>query len=75
MTEQEKIEYLAGQLNGLMAFFIAVINTHHDKSALAREHERLSEVQLAISNPIAVSEPFLAGQLQSKEEIRAALSG
>jgi hypothetical protein len=49
MTNSQKLEYLAGQVNAMMTFVIASINSHPDISSLAQEYRRLSEAQVSSS--------------------------
>lgn len=69
MNDSEKLHHLAGEVNALMAFIAAVISTHPNIHALSEEFHRLSETQEAVSLPISVSEHFLEGQAERRENI------
>lgn len=67
----EHVHYLAGQVNALEAFALALINTHPDLARLSREFHRISETQAAISLPRVWADEFLHGQAATKEALEA----
>jgi hypothetical protein len=72
------LHFLAGEVNGLRAVLFALFNTHSNPGLLLAELERLGEVATAISNPMPVTDAYLAGQEQAVKEFTAharALSG
>lgn len=73
MDQSQKLNYLAGQVNGLTAFISALIRSHPDLPKLIAEYERTSEAQTSMSLPLAVSEEFLHGQNQIQADISALL--
>lgn len=74
MDEPQKLNYLAGQVNGLTAFVSALIHSHSDLPKLLAEYERTAEAQISVSLPLAVSEEFLQGQNQTRADIDALLA-
>ena len=71
MTDSEKIDFLGGQVNALLAFASAVIQTHPDTAALGAAYAKSVELQATSSLNVAVSEPFLKGQAQIRKDIKA----
>lgn len=69
-----KIDFLGGQVSALEAAFLALASIHPAKIELMQEFERLSEKQIGITTPIAVSESYIAGQRQTIDEIRGFLA-
>lgn len=69
MNDTERLHFLAGEVNGLRAAVFALIHTHPDHAALVGELERLSELTVSLSNPVAVTEDYLAGQSQTIQEV------
>jgi hypothetical protein len=74
----ETIDFLAGEVNGLRAVLLALVNTHPEHDTLHQELERLSESTTSVSNPTPVSEDYVAGQTRTinefKDRIRLLLS-
>lgn len=73
MTPEEKLNYLAGEVNGLRSVIVALINLHPDPRALLVECDRLGEIATALATPLPVSERFLEGQRQTIDELRKPL--
>lgn len=73
MDQTQKLDYLAGQVNGLTAFVSALIDSHHDLPKLIAEYERTTEAQISMCLPLAVSEEFLQGQNQTRADIDSLL--
>ena len=71
MIESDKLEFLAGEVNGLRVVLMALINAHPDPRALVQELDRLADAQKAISNPEPVTERFIEGQSQATDAFRA----
>jgi hypothetical protein len=74
MDQSHKLDYLAGQVNGLTAFLSALIRSHPDLQKLIAEYERTTEAQISMSLPLAVSEEFLQGQNQTRADIDSLLA-
>ena len=68
MTDKERIEFLAGEVNALRAFCLAVVNTHPEPATLGDQFHRLSEMAIGISGGSAVSEEYMKGMQQTAEE-------
>jgi hypothetical protein len=71
MTDSEKINFLGGQVNALLAFTSAVIKAHHDAARLEAAFAESRDLQEAITLPTNASEAFIKGQ----EDIRASIKG
>lgn len=74
MNDTSRIDYLAGQVNALMPFVLAVANTHPNLQLLDEEFRRLSVRQENYSLPTKISEAFLQGQSDTVREIGAHLA-
>lgn len=73
MTNEEKLNYLAGEVNGLRSVIVALIRLHPDPQALLAECDHLGEIAMALATPLPVSERFLEGQRQTIDELRKPL--
>jgi len=71
VIDNDKFELLSGEVSGLRAVVMALLNTHPDPRALIREIDRLAELQAATANPMPVTEPFIRGQTQATDTFRA----
>ena len=69
MTDSEKIDFLGGQADVMLAFLSAVIQTHQNSSDLERCFNSVQNNQTATALTKAVSEPFLEGQAQTRKRI------
>jgi hypothetical protein len=61
MDQNEKIEFLAGQVHALVGFAHAVISSHPNPAVLARHLERIGTVNLARAETAAVHEEYVLG--------------
>ncbi len=71
MSDSDKLEFLAGEMNGLRVVLMALLNNHPDPRALVQELDRLADLQRAISNPEPVTEKFIEGQSRATDDFRA----
>ena len=71
MLESDRLEFLTGEVHGLRAVLMAILNTHPDPRALVQELDRLSALQTAISNPMPVTEQYIQGQTKTSDAFRA----
>ncbi len=71
MIDNDKFELLTGDVSGLRAVVMALVNSHPDPRALIREIDRLAELQAATANPMPVTEPYIQGQTQTTDAFRA----
>jgi hypothetical protein len=70
VIDSDKFECLAGDVSGLRAIVMALVNSHPDPRALIREIDRLADLQAATANPLPVTEPFIRGQTQTTDTFR-----
>ncbi|MDB5989484.1 MAG: hypothetical protein JWQ10_887 [Herbaspirillum sp.] len=61
MSNEEKLDYLIGQVTVLKAFCIASIVAHPDPSKLAKHFDRAKEITIAKTLSTNASEETLAG--------------
>lgn len=73
MTNEEKLNYLAGEVNGMRSVIVALIRLHPNPKELLAECDRLGEIATALATPLPVSERFLEGQRQTIDELRKPL--
>lgn len=71
MTDDEKLEFLAGQVHALVSFAGAAIITHPNPTALRSEIDRLHQVALAMSESRLVSEAYIDGLKQTRDSLGA----
>jgi hypothetical protein len=71
VIDSDRFEFLTGDVSGLRAVIMALVNSHPDPRALIREIDRLAELQAASANPMPVTEPFIRGQTQTTDTFRA----
>ena len=69
MPELDKLEYLYGQVNSLLAFAVASIQFHPDPERLREGFRRSSELQETNAMNLAVSEDYLRGQRETSEAL------
>ena len=69
MQQTNKLEHLGGQVNTLLAFVAASIQTHPDPRKLRAAYLRSAELQESISLNAAVPEDFLRGQRETHAAI------
>ena len=62
MQQTNKLEYLGGQVNTLLAFVAASIQAHPDPQKLRAAYMRSAELQESITLNAAVPEDYLRGQ-------------
>ena len=62
MQQTNKLEYLGGQVNTLLAFVAASIQAHPDPQKLRAAYLRSAELQESITLNAAVPEDYLRGQ-------------
>jgi len=62
MQQTNKLEYLGGQVNTLLAFVAASIQAHPDPQKLHAAYRRSAELQESITLNAAVPEDYLRGQ-------------
>ena len=62
MQDTEKLEYLGGQVNTLLAFVAASIQAHPDPQKLRAAYLRSADLQESITLNAAVPENYLRGQ-------------
>ncbi len=70
MSNDDKFEFLAGEVNALRAVLMALVATQPDHRALLQELDRLAEQQRAVSNPMPVTEQFIEGQARAVDAFR-----
>jgi hypothetical protein len=73
MPDSEKFEYLAGQINALYPFFLALMRTHPHLESLERAWGGGTEYQEANTLPVPVPERFRDGQQHARARIVALL--
>jgi hypothetical protein len=61
MTQADKIEYLAGQVQALIAFAVAIISSHPDPELLAHHLDLLNQVTLASVENSLVADKYVQG--------------
>jgi hypothetical protein len=70
MTDAEKIDFLGGEVDALLAFASAMIKTHPNLQALDGAFTQSKELQAASALASTASEAFLQGQEQVRERIK-----
>jgi hypothetical protein len=70
-SDGAKLHFLAGEVNGLRAVVMALVDSHPDPKYLRDQIERLWELQIGVSTPLAVTEDFIDGQTQTNGEFLA----
>jgi hypothetical protein len=71
VSEGDKLQFLAGDVNGLRTVLMALVDTHPDLRALLQQLDRLAELQVAVTNLMPVTEKFIEGQSQAIDAFRA----
>jgi hypothetical protein len=74
MTQDEKIEFLGGQVHALVAFAHAVILTHPDLPALTKHLERRMTANLATAETSAVREEYVLGVEDIRDRLKVAVT-
>jgi hypothetical protein len=74
MTDSETLHFLAGEVNGMRMVIMALVNSHSDPQALQVHLERLTELQVALTTPMPVTESFVTGQDRTTEVFRARIA-
>lgn len=69
MTDSEKIDFLAGQVQALAHFVVVLINTHHDRALLKEDFAIAKQVGLAKIEWLPVSDRYLDGMHEMNEQI------
>jgi hypothetical protein len=69
MPELDKLDYLYGQVNALLAFAVASIQFHPDPEKLREGFSRSSELSESNAMNAAVSEDYLRGQRETSEAL------
>lgn len=69
MKDSEKIDFLAGNIDALLAFVSAVIRTHHDRDSLAQAFTTSQERQTAVALNTQASDQYIAGQQSMRERL------
>jgi hypothetical protein len=62
MPQTNKLEHLGGQVNALLAFVAALVQSHPEPEKLRAAFLRSAELQETIALNAAVSEDYLKGQ-------------
>jgi hypothetical protein len=73
MGLDEKLNYLAGEVNGLRAAIFALMEVCPDLLALRAALDQSGEAALSLSNPHPVSEQYLEGQRQAIDGMKTHL--
>jgi len=73
MTDSEKIDYLAGQLDAMLVAISALFKTHPDLQELDKKLSANTELQVTTSLGRTVTEQYLRGQSKGHERIRSLL--
>jgi hypothetical protein len=73
MTDSEKIEFLAGRVHALLGFATAVITSHPNPSILAQHLEKIGEINLARAESETVSDDYVEGVLDIKNQLKRAV--
>jgi hypothetical protein len=69
VIEADRIDYLAGQVHALLTFACAMIEAHREPMLLEQKFERLQQLALSKTEPVAVKDAFLDGQRQTHESL------
>jgi len=69
MKQVNKLEHLGGQVNALLAFAAASIQSHPDPEKFRAAYRRSAELQETITMNAAVPEDFLKGERDTKAGI------
>ena len=70
MTESEKANFLAGEIDGLIAVMTALIESHPDRAALEAAYAAARKRQAAATISATVSNAFMLGQQQMGERLK-----
>ncbi len=74
MNDSQKLQHLAGQVNGLLPIIFSLVKTHPDATSLSREFAFMTDGQKAMSLPTPAEEEFLLGQSQMHDSIAVAIA-
>ena len=69
MTEHDRVDYLAGQLDALIGFARAMIKSHASRQQLEAAFRESEQMGLALSESTTVSEAYLDGQRETNETL------
>jgi hypothetical protein len=74
MTAEEKIEFLAGQVHGLIGFCSAIINDHPSPARLSRWLDESEQLNLAHVESTLVREEYLYGLRDVMDRLQKAVA-
>jgi hypothetical protein len=74
LTEEERLDFVAGQVNGLKAIMLAIVNTNPAPRSFVVHVDGAIQAALAKSESIAVSDVFLQGQADVTDAASAILA-
>jgi hypothetical protein len=74
MDQNEKIEFLGGQMHALVGFAHAVITSHPNLAVLAQHLDEIGKVNLATAETSAVPEEYVLGVEDIRDRLRAAVT-
>jgi hypothetical protein len=72
-SETRRVDYLAGQIQSLIGFTLAAINTHPDPANMQAHLETVDLAATANAGGVAVSETFLEGMRNVSERLQGAV--
>ena len=72
MSDEKRLEFVAGQLHELLSFALAVINTHHDPANLEAHLKSADFAASARAGAQQVSDSFLEGMDDVAVRLRVA---
>lgn len=70
MTDSEKIDFLGGEVDALLAFASSIIKTHPDPRALEAAYFDSKERQAAMTLASPASDAFVQGQDQIRDRLK-----
>jgi hypothetical protein len=73
MSDEEKIEFLGGQVHMLVSFLIAAIDAHPDPEGLSKRFESSSQIALAQTETKLLADDYIEGELNIVERLKTAL--
>lgn len=70
MTESEKANFLAGEIDALLAVVTAIVESHPDMAALEAAYASARKRQAAATISATVSNAFMLGQQRMGEQLK-----
>jgi hypothetical protein len=71
MTDDEKLEFLAGQVHALVGFAPAVITSHPNLGVLARHLEKVGQINSVSAETSLASDAYVEGVRNMQDRLKA----